>query len=214
LTIPRLSLGRCSNMNIHNEISKAEKSKDFKKCIELYRKAIKSPDLFQANQLFDIKFNLANLLINDSNNIEEAINIFSNLLQETDRMKETEKFAYLNLGLGFAYDQRTEGNRNENLKKVVDCYEEALVYFRKDTQPEKWASTKAGIGLAYAEIKNGENTEYIIKAIESYLDTLLIYTKNEYPEDYEDSIKELAHLKKRLNDENLWDKMMDRLEAE
>ena len=69
--------------------------------------------------------------------------------------------------------------------------------------------TKAGIGLAYAEKQDNQKKENIIKAIENYLDTLMVYTKGEYPEDYEDSIRELGRLKKRLNDEHIWNILIE-----
>ncbi len=50
----------------------------------------------------------------------------------------------------------------------------------------------------------------ISKAIESYLDTILVYSKDDYPDDYKDSIRELAILKKRLNNDEIWENLLDR----
>ena len=199
--------------NLLEKINEAESSMPVDKCIELCRQAILKPELTDTEELFKIQFKLANLLIDTKNNnfenSEEAIEILKDLFFNPTKSSETEKKAFLNLAFGYAYSKRLKGEKKSNIKKSINYYEQALVFFTKDKRSQEWALTKAGIGKAYSIIEDNELN--IIKAIENYLDTLSIYTKEEYPEDYEDSIRELSILKKRLNDNGIWDSLMEKL---
>ncbi len=158
-------------------------------------------DLSQTEEWFKARFNLANFLLDDtskSESIENAIEILNDLLTYISQETDTEKWAYINLAMGFAYDQRIKGDKHNNLKKVITHYNQALIFFTKEKYPEKWAVTKAGIGLAYSEIKKGNHKENILKAIEYYSDAIGIFTEENYPEDYKDSVQQIEQLRIKL----------------
>ena len=202
-----------SSDTIFADLERAEEGNDLTRCMELCREALAQIDVPRSKEMyFKLQFRLANYLVADGKDrgIEEAIDILTQLLLGASGGKTGERLAHIHLALGFAFGEKVLGEKRIHFESTIRHYEEALKFFTRDTYPEKWASIKAGIGLAYAE-KAGQND--VVRAIENYLDTLDVYTKQEYLEDYEDSIRELGKLKKRLSDDVQWAKLMESFEV-
>ncbi len=172
--------------SIIEDLRKAEKKNDIRKCIEICRNTLLNNKFYDDKFLFKIKFELANFLLdiesNKQENIDESIQILLKLKAKMLKEVNSKEYAYVNLGLGYAFEQRIQGARHDNLLKCLKHYEKALIFFKESKNPQKRASVKSGIGLAYSEMATENNTLEIIKAIENYLETLHIYTKDEHPE--------------------------------
>ena len=198
---------------ILHRIKLLSKTGEFEKCIELSRKAIAVIDRSNPEEWFELRFDLSNYLLEDENapseQVEEAISILNDLLNEIEKHQEAEKWAMVNIGLGYAYDKRVKGDKQKNVEKVIEYYKRALTVLDKDKYPKHWAAIKAGIGYAFAVKETGDLKSNIIEGILNIRDSLEYYSKEEHPEDYWDKIKELKRLKKLLNDDKFWDTLWD-----
>jgi tetratricopeptide (TPR) repeat protein len=217
-------------MNAHNfamkkiediigKIRKANELGKIDDCIEFCREGISLTDPSDFENWYGLRINLANFLIKSdtdtsSKNIEEAISINNEILRKLSLEKNPREWASINRNLGLLFYQRLEDDKKTNLAKAINYYTDATTVFTKRAYPEDWAMLKAAIGLAWSEQKGKEDQENIVKAIECYLDTLSVYTKSGFPEDYKDSLQELNSLRKRLNDEEKWNELFDKIKIE
>jgi len=207
--------------DIKNILKKIKKANEFGKindCIKLCREGISLTNPIQFEDWYGLRINLALFLTKfetdiSSDNREEAISIYYEILDKLSIDKHPKKWASIHRNLGFVFYQRTEGDKENNLINTIKHYTKALTIFTKKEYPEDWAMIKAGIGSAYAEKKDRKDKENILKAIGNYFDALSIYTKSDFPADYKDSLQELSRLKKRLNDDETWNMIIEKFEG-
>ena len=96
-------------------------------------------DRSSPEEWFELRFDLSNYLLDYENapseKVEEAISILNDLLNEIEKHQEAEKWAMVNLGLGYAYDKRVKGDKQKNLEKVIEYYKRALMVFDNPPHP-------------------------------------------------------------------------------
>ena len=195
-----------------DEIDGLFKSEQWQKCINLCRKVLPLTRRSEHDTWFRSRFILSKCLILNIDrrpeDIDESIDLLNELLSNIVKEDNPIRWAIVNLGLGYAYDERKGGDRKDCIELVIKHYKDALSVFTKDSQPEEWAATMAGIGYAYGARKIGdvrENASIGIKYIEN---SLKHYTKTENSCQYWDKLKEIKRLGMILHDHPQWDSIL------
>src|SRR5258708_8720989 len=72
---------------------------------------------------------------------------------------DAEDWVAARTNLGFAYAQRSEGDRSENWELAIAAFTEALSARARTASPEEWAAASANLGVAYRERVAGDRSE-------------------------------------------------------
>jgi len=183
-------------------------SEQLDECIQLCKKAMMLTRESDFDKWWDVRFIYSKCLIAGCDDnicyITEAIDYLEKLVDKISRDTNPLKWAMANLALGFAYDERKDGERKSNIEMVLKYYGNALEVFTQNEYPEEWAASLAGRGYAYAMREIGNIQENILKAMECILLVLQYYTRSDHPCQYWDKLKELNRLRLKLQDESLW----------
>lgn len=206
-------------IELMDEINRAFESEQWQKCISLCKIALPLTDLSEYDSWFDFRFKLSKCLILDSNshseNIEESIEVLHDVLETLTKDDHPIRWAMVNLGLAYAYDERKKGDRQNNIEILIRYYENALSVFTFESHPEEWAATSAAIGFAYAIRDIGEIKDNVSKSIKYIASSLRYYTKADNPCQYWDKLKEIKRLKVILRDNMLWNRLLsENIESE
>lgn len=192
---------------ILDKIGKYSENQEYRKCINLCRKALLLTNIEIFDQWYQIRFMLSNFLREEGKKkpvyIKESIGILFDLLNMTDKTKYPKYWGKVNLGIGFAYHEITD-NRGKNIELAIKYYKNALTVFSLEKHPEEWAATMAVLGYIYAIKETGNKQENIISGIKYIFASLKYYQKTKYPCQYWDKIKELYRLKLMLKNNTLW----------
>jgi len=89
---------------------------------------------------------------------------------------DAEEWATARTKLGFAYAQRSEGDRSENWELAIAAFTEALSARSRAASPEEWAAANANLGVAYRERVAGDRSENQERAITAFEDALAVWT--------------------------------------
>ena len=71
-------------------------------------------------------------------------------LREADA-GDAEEWATARTKAGFAYAQRSEGDRSENWELAIAAFTDALSARSRAANPEEWAAANANLGVAYRD---------------------------------------------------------------
>ena len=185
--------------SIHRKIDEAASSGDWVEAVRCCREGVSGLSRGQFPEWFALRFRLARFLQKDVGgdpivNLREAIAIYQELLLEVDEDRNPDRWAGIQLGLGYVYLRK----ELHGLERSITHFRKALKVFGRGQYPERWAMIQAGIGLAYAERTEGIRAANILQSINHYEHTLEVYTNEEHPEDREDSLKAIRVLKEIL----------------
>ena len=97
---------------------------------------------------------------------------------------DAEDWAAARTNLGFAYAQRSEGDRSENWELAIAAFTEALSVRSRAANPEEWAAASANLGVAYRERVAGDRSENQERAIAAFEDALAVWTREGNPEEW------------------------------
>jgi len=97
---------------------------------------------------------------------------------------DAEDWAAARTNLGFAYAQRSEGDRSENWELAIAAFTEALSARSRAANPEEWAAASANLGVAYRERVAGDRSENQERAIAAFEDALAVWTRDGNPEEW------------------------------
>ena len=97
---------------------------------------------------------------------------------------DAEDWAAARTNLGFAYAQRSEGDRSENWELAIAAFTEALSARSRAANPEEWAAASANLGVAYRERVAGDRSENQERAIAAFEDALAVWTREGNPEEW------------------------------
>src|SRR6267143_1300381 len=105
------------------------------------------------------------------------------------RLRETnagdaEEWATARTKAGFAYAQRSEGDRSENWELAIAAFTEALSARSRAANPDEWAAASANLGVAYRERVAGNRSENQERAIAAFEDALAVWTCEGNPEEW------------------------------
>src|SRR5947209_15310238 len=104
-------------------------------------------------------------------------------LREADA-GDAEEWATARTKLGFAYAQRSEGDRSENWELAIAAFRDALSARSRAANPEEWAAANANLGVAYRERLAGDRSENQERAIAALEDALSVWTREGNPEEW------------------------------
>src|SRR6266446_6979145 len=103
---------------------------------------------------------------------------------EAEDAGDAEDWAAARTNLGFAYAQRSEGDRSENWELAIAAFTEALSARARTASPEAWAAASANLGVAYRERVAGDRSENQERAIAAFEDALAVWTREGNPEEW------------------------------
>ena len=103
---------------------------------------------------------------------------------EAEDAGDAEDWAAARTNLGFAYAQRSEGDRSENWELAIAAFTEALSARARTANPEAWAAASANLGVAYRERVAGDRSENQERAIAAFEDALAVWTREGNPEEW------------------------------
>jgi FSR family fosmidomycin resistance protein-like MFS transporter len=95
---------------------------------------------------------------------------------------DAEDWAAARTNLGFAYAQRSEGDRSENWELAIAAFTDALSARSRAANPGEWAAASANLGVAYRERVAGDRSENQERAIAAFEDALAVWTREGNPE--------------------------------
>jgi hypothetical protein len=95
---------------------------------------------------------------------------------------DAEDWASARTKLGFAYAQRSDGDRSENWELAIAAFTDALSVARGE--PEEWAAASAHLGVAHCERFAGDRSENQERAIAAFEDTRAVWTRDGNPEEW------------------------------
>jgi CHAT domain-containing protein len=125
-------------------------------------------------------------------NIEGAIECYTNALSVYTRDAFPEKWAQTQNNLAAAYKNRIMGEKAQNIEGAIECYTNALSVRTRDAFPENWAATQNNLAIAYSDRIRGEKAQNIEGAIECYTNALSVYTRDAFPEKWATTQNNLA----------------------
>src|SRR6267143_933768 len=103
---------------------------------------------------------------------------------EAEDAGDAEDWAAARTNLGFAYAQRSEGDRSENWELAIAAFTEALSARARTASPEAWAAANANLGVAYRERLAGDRSENQERAIAAFEDALAVWTREDDPDEW------------------------------
>ncbi|MGK7941669.1 MAG: tetratricopeptide repeat protein [Crocosphaera sp.] len=119
---------------------------------------------------------------NRSDNLEKAINYFTNALTVQTKENDAEGWALVQNNLANTYNQRIQGSRANNIEKAIKCCYNALEIRTKELYPEYWADTQINLANAYLYRIFGDRSQNLEQAIKCNHNALKIYTYEAFPE--------------------------------
>jgi MFS transporter, FSR family, fosmidomycin resistance protein len=96
----------------------------------------------------------------------------------------TAEWASARTNLGFAYAQRSEGDRSENWELAIIAFTDALSARSRAANPDEWAAANANLGVAYRERVAGDRSKNQERAIAAFEDALAVWTLAGNPEEW------------------------------
>ena len=114
-------------------------------------------------------------------NIETAIQHYSNALQVRTNEAYPVDWAETENNLGNAYFDRIRGDKAENIETAIQHYNNALQVRTNEAYPVDWATTENNLGNAYKNRIRGDRAENIEIAIKHYNNALQVRTSEAYP---------------------------------
>jgi CHAT domain-containing protein/tetratricopeptide (TPR) repeat protein len=90
-----------------------------------------------------------------------------------------QEWAWIQHGLGCAYNCRTRGETAENVEEAIKAFKLALEVRTPETLRQQWAETQTNLGITYCYRIRGEKADNLNKAIELFNSALQIYTPDE-----------------------------------
>jgi tetratricopeptide (TPR) repeat protein len=184
---------------IRQELLRASKARNRAKSMRLARQGLSatSPDRLQDWTFFRVT--LARLLVTGKDNgddgkirtgeIEEAIQLYKEVLRHLSFRQEPRIWANAQLGLGLAYDQRLLGDKQNNLEKAIQHYEQSLKFFTRERHPDQWGEIEMAVAAAYSQRKRGNVLEHFRSAVKHYEEALKVFgQESDQREDIESSL--------------------------
>ena len=168
--------------------------------IVLCKQAFKSIPSNDSQAIYSFGIKLVNLLIGipepiPPQNIEAALTVLRRMESALQGSHDSEKWVNTQRNLGFAFQIRTCGNRNQNLSQAKLHYMRAL-----NALPEKsedWALMSAALSEVCSEMRSPSLSKNTREAIVYLEGALSVYTKEKYPNEfteYSAALKELRDL--------------------
>lgn len=189
--------------NVKKEIIRAQNDGDWKKCIELCKKALCGNISRDLSELYGIKISLALALLCEEENLkngcEEAIDIYKDLI--LSEKKDSVRWGQLQKNIGIAYAKRLKGNKDRNLLKSIAYYENSLGIYEKIKDEKTWASIKAEIGHAYMKLREGSMANNAIEASKNFKEAMKIFSKSKYQEEWRQITESLSICEKRIKNQ-------------
>jgi tetratricopeptide (TPR) repeat protein len=177
------------------------KKDDHVNIIKVLRKGyIKSTEVKDNYYVTKFSLNIAVELIrfDDSskfdNNIEESINILTELLEINEDKSLT---GIIFRWLGNAFFDRRIGNRTENLKKSVEYYQLAKEYYLKNDDKEELSPIRFGLIKVYIDLIETGMEQYITEGIDEALKIRKELTKK-------DDFNKIAECERVLGELYFW----------
>ncbi|NIM11219.1 MAG: CHAT domain-containing protein [Candidatus Aminicenantes bacterium] len=146
---------------IYNEYPGGDRSKNMKKSIDSYEKALqyrtRESDPYNwamtQSNLGNSRMDLPGGDFED--NINSAIECYENALEVRKKNKYPYDWAFTTVLLGVAYSERGKIRENiEDLKKAETCYKEALSIFKEEVNPHIYYAALGNLGANYLFIYN------------------------------------------------------------
>jgi MFS transporter, FSR family, fosmidomycin resistance protein len=98
--------------------------------------------------------------------------------------RNAEEWATARTNLGFAYAQRSEGDRSENWELAIAAFKDALSARSRAANPEEWAAASVNLGVAYRERLAGDRSENQERAIAALEEALSVWIREGNPEEW------------------------------
>lgn len=151
---------------------------------------------FQTEQSIEKKYELASIIVNFSNliqnlplgnranNLEIAIKGFEVVFQVFKFDVFPKEWAIAQTNLGNAYRDRLRGDRSKNLEQSIGCHMQAFHVFKREIFPEEWAATQNNLAATYGKRIVGDREQNLEDAIAAIESALQIYKREVFPKDW------------------------------
>ena len=186
------------------EMRDANQTKDWNRCVSICRDALAKVSQDDFNSWYAFSLNLAcGLLSNEdsddwASNIEEAIDIYKNMLQKLSFPQDEYKWALIQGYIGYAYHLRLEGNQITNINKAIEHFEQSLQVFTPDKQLEDWILAKRALAELFAVKTDTSVQENLMTAVE-LCEEVLGRCNDESTHEHQSEVQEMIEeFKKKL----------------
>lgn len=187
------------------EMRNANQTKDWNRCVSICRDGLAKVSQDDFNSWYALSWNLALGLVSieDSNDkartIEEAIDIYKNMLQKLSFPQDKYKWALIQGAIGYAYVQILEDDKITNINKAIEHFEQSLQVFTPDNQLEDWILSKRALAELFAVKTDNSVQENLMTAIE-LCEEVLGRCNDESTREHQIEIQEMIEeFRKKLN---------------